>query len=260
MNAQKFLEAEIKNQTGSHAYLLIGNRKSADEAIDYIVGEKKILPVDISRVIPEELKGKAGEIKVEEIRQFLHDVSRTPQGKERLAIIYNAEKLNASSGNVLLKNLEEPVGAITFILVANSVSVLPTIKSRCRIINLASVEWDLENNTEEFVTELKKGFPEASKLIEKAVKEDAASAKGGASVSAGTSPDGGPPASEEMRGKVEDIIQELISNQRQKLLLKKEVIFAKNLEEIEKAKKKINQNGNQRLVLECLILKIGKNL
>jgi len=232
MNAQKFLEAEIKNQTGSHAYLFIGNRKSADEAIDYIVGEKKILPVDISRVIPEELKGKAGEIKVEEIRQFLHDVSRTPQGKERLAIIYNAEKLNASSGNVLLKNLEEPVGAITFILVANSVSVLPTIKSRCRIINLASVEWDLENNTEEFVTELKKGFPEASKLIEKAVKEDSSS----------------------------QILQELINNQRRKLLLKKEVTFADNLEEIEKAKKKINQNGNQRLVLECLILKIGKDL
>lgn len=232
MNAQKFLEAEIKNQTRSHAYLFIGNRKSADIVIDYIVGEKKILPVDISRIIPEELKGKAGEIKVEEVRQFLHDISRSPQGTERLAVIYNAEKLNASSGNVLLKNLEEPVGAITFILVANSISVLPTIKSRCRIINLDSVDWDEETETAKFIPELKKGFPEASKLIEKAVKDNESGA----------------------------IIQELINHQRQKLLQKKEVVFAKNLEEIEKAKKKINQNGNQRLILECLILKIGKDL
>ena len=232
MNAQRFLEAEIKNNTGSHAYLFVGNRKSADEAIDYIVREKKILPVDISQVIPEELKGKAGEIKVEEVRQFLHDVSRSPQGKERLAIIYNAEKLNAASGNVLLKNLEEPVGAVTFILVANSISVLPTIKSRCRMINLSSSDWDEENKLAEYIPELKKGFPEASKLIEKIVKDD----------------------------KSGEIIQELINNQRQKLLSKKEVKFAENLEEIEKAKKKINQNGNQRLVLECLILKIGKDL
>ena len=233
MKAQDFLEKEAINNAFSHAYLFFGKRHLAKEAIDYIIKAKKILPEDISIIKPSEFEsGKKAEIKIDEVRSFLRQTNLSPQGKERLAIIYDAEKLNSSSGNLLLKNLEEPAVCTTFILTAGNTNVLPTIKSRCRILIFNAVDADEKVEDEKFIPEMKKGFPEASRLIEKIVKEN----------------------------KSGEIISELIKNQRQKLLFKKDNKYAENLEEIESAKKKIDQNGNQRLVLECLILKIGKDL
>lgn len=232
MNVKKFLEAETKNHAGSHAYLLVGNRAEADLVIEFIIESREILPIDISRIGQEPEAVAQKEIKVEETRRLLREISFSPQGKQRLAIIYNCEKLNASSGNVLLKNLEEPAGPVIFVLVANSSSVLSTIKSRCRILNLNSLDLDDRIRAEAYIMELKKGFPEATILIEKVIKEEKTAA----------------------------LVQELIINQRIKLLHLKDLTFANNLEEIEIAKRKIVQNGNQRLILECLILKIGKDL
>jgi len=232
MNVKKFLEAETKNHAGSHAYLLIGNRAEADLVIEFIIESREILPIDISRVGQEPEAVAQKEIKVEETRRLLREISFSPQGKQRLAVIYNCEKLNASSGNVLLKNLEEPAGPVIFVLVASSSSVLSTIKSRCRILNLNSLDSDDHIREEAYIMELKKGFPEATILIEKVIKEEKTAA----------------------------LVQELITNQRRKLLHLKDLTFANNLEEIESAKRKIVQNGNQRLILECLILKIAKDL
>lgn len=231
MNAKKILEAETKNHAESHAYLLIGNREEADSVVDYIVRARNILPVDITLIGQEALLSEK-DIKVEETRQLLREISRSPEGKQRLVIIYGCERLNASSGNILLKSLEEPAGPVIFVLISSTSAVLPTIKSRCRVLNLNSA--DLSDNicAEEYIPVLKKGFPEASALIEKTVKEEKAS----------------------------ELLKELVSNQRKKLLEKKNLIFARNLEEVEMARKRIGQNGNQRLVLECLILKIGESL
>lgn len=231
MNAKKILEAETKNHAESHAYLLIGKREEADFAVDYIVRARNILPVDITSIGQDAQESSEKDIKVEETRQLLREISRSPQGKQRLVVIYGCEKLNASSGNVLLKSLEEPAGPVIFVLISSTSAVLSTIKSRCRVLTLDSSDSD-EIQTEEYVPTLKKGFPEASALIEKTVKEE----KSGA------------------------LLRELMDNQRKKLLEKKNLIYAKNLEEVEVAKRKIGQNGNQRLVLECLILKIGESL
>lgn len=241
MNAKKFLEAETKNHAESHAYLLVGNRKTADLVLSYIIKTRGILEIDISTISPEEEKepahkgskaGKAGEIKVEETRRLLREISRSPEGKQRLAVIYDCEKLNASSGNVLLKSLEEPAGPVVFVLIANTSAVLSTITSRCRVLNLDLVDSTDDSHIEEYVPILKKGFPEASSLIEKTVKEE----------------------------KSHVLLQELTDNQRKKMLETKDPVCAKNLEEVGLARKRINQNGNQRLVLECLILKIGESL
>jgi len=147
-------------------------------------------------------------------------------------LIYNCDRLSASSGNVLLKSLEEPAGPTVFILTANSPAVLSTIKSRCRILNLSRTGAEEDKEEQAYIPELKKGFYKASSLIDRLVKA----------------------------GDTEKFICELSSDQRKKLLNSKKVAFAKNLEEIETAKKKISQNGNQRLILECLILKIGDDL
>lgn len=232
MDVIKFLEIEAKNKTESHAYLLIGNRHEADRAVDFFIKSRNILPVDILSLGDAPKESKLKEIKVEETRELLRQISFSPAGKQRLVIIYSAENLNASSGNVLLKSIEEPVGPIVFVLIANSPDVLSTIKSRCRVINLASNDPNDEVKTEKYITVIKKGWPEATLLIEKITKN----------------------------GEGDSLLQELMENQRKKLLQEKIGKYAENLKEIELAKRKINQNGNVRLVLECLILKIGESL
>ena len=63
---------------------------------------------------------------------------------KRFYIIKNAEKLNSSSANTMLKFLEEPEDDIIAILVTDSrYHVLETILSRCQIISLKEDLFDL---------------------------------------------------------------------------------------------------------------------
>ena len=59
----------------------------------------------------------------------------------RVAIVDNVDDLRDSGANALLKTLEEPPKGAVLILIANSLgSVLPTIRSRCRILTLKPME------------------------------------------------------------------------------------------------------------------------
>ena len=58
-------------------------------------------------------------------------------GKRRVYIIKNAEKLNPSSANTILKFLEEPEeGVIAILLTSNRYQILDTILSRCQVLYL----------------------------------------------------------------------------------------------------------------------------
>jgi DNA polymerase-3 subunit delta' len=82
------------------------------------------------------------QIAVEAIRQ-LHDfinISSHRNGR-RIILIHPAEALNVNAANALLKNLEEPPAQTHFLLVSHrSHALLPTIKSRCRQLTLATPE------------------------------------------------------------------------------------------------------------------------
>lgn len=86
---------------------------------------------DIHRVVLENLQGS---IKIEQIRVLHHEIYQTPQlGQRRFIVIDSADKLNLYAANALLKMLEEPPEATTFILVAEQLGQLPaTIVSRCQ--------------------------------------------------------------------------------------------------------------------------------
>lgn len=75
------------------------------------------------------------DIKIEQIRHLIHQLSLTPNltgGK--IALIYPAEKMNKSSANSLLKTLEEPADNATLILLTHNAGRLPiTIRSRCQV-------------------------------------------------------------------------------------------------------------------------------
>ncbi len=61
--------------------------------------------------------------------------------KYNIYIIKNAEKMNVSSANKLLKFLEEPLSSTIGILLSSSSQVIPTIKSRCQQFKVSESEF-----------------------------------------------------------------------------------------------------------------------
>ena len=77
-------------------------------------------------------------IKVEEIRELLTRVSWAPSmGGWRVVVMEDADRLTESAANALLKAIEEPGTRTVWLLCAPTLhDVLPTIRSRCRHIQL----------------------------------------------------------------------------------------------------------------------------
>lgn len=78
---------------------------------------------------------------VEMIREMAASAARTPlEASRRVMIVEEADRIVERSQNALLKALEEPARSVHWVLVADSVEpFLPTIMSRCRVIEFAAV-------------------------------------------------------------------------------------------------------------------------
>lgn len=78
-------------------------------------------------------------IKVDQIRQLQAEFSKSGfETRQQVFIIQQAEKMNASAANSLLKFLEEPTGSFLAILETNALGrILPTIQSRCQVIHFS---------------------------------------------------------------------------------------------------------------------------
>ncbi len=71
---------------------------------------------------------------VRELNTFLNQTSM--EGGWRVVIIDGAEKLNRNAANALLKRLEEPPAKTVFFLITSYPGkLLPTIRSRCQVLN-----------------------------------------------------------------------------------------------------------------------------
>ena len=90
--------------------------------------------------------GKAGIIKLEQVKQLLEKLAYAPRiSKLKVIIILNVERLNKEAANSLLKNLKEPDGERLFLFTTeNCQAVLPTILSR-------TLQWRLQKNDSEAV-------------------------------------------------------------------------------------------------------------
>lgn len=76
-----------------------------------------------------------------------NSVNKPVEGNKIIYIIKNCEKLNSSSANCILKFLEEPEDDIIAILLTDNVNmVLPTIKSRCQVLNFKNLTDNKTNN------------------------------------------------------------------------------------------------------------------
>jgi hypothetical protein len=74
---------------------------------------------------------------IDVVRHFLIEPAtmKPTQGRRRVFVIRDAERMNDEAQNALLKTLEEPPGTACLILVTSSADrLLPTIRSRCQRI------------------------------------------------------------------------------------------------------------------------------
>ncbi|WP_338244858.1 AAA family ATPase [Aurantiacibacter hainanensis] len=83
----------------------------------------------------------ARNIKVDQIRELQRRLTTRPTlGSRRAVIIDPADDMETSAANALLKSLEEPPAGTYFMLIAHRMGrLLPTIRSRCRVLNFPRV-------------------------------------------------------------------------------------------------------------------------
>ena len=83
-------------------------------------------------------------ITIEQVRTMQHRlVTRPTLGDRRAIIIDPADDMEKSAVNALLKSLEEPPSGTYFLLIAHQPGrLLPTIRSRCRILRFQSLTPD----------------------------------------------------------------------------------------------------------------------
>lgn len=76
-------------------------------------------------------------IKIDEIREIAYRVSTASyEGGNRIFILKDVEKMKKEAANALLKMIEEPEKGDFFILLANNLNILPTIKSRSMFLKI----------------------------------------------------------------------------------------------------------------------------
>lgn len=163
----------VKNNKLSHAYLIeTRNIKNKEEVItdfvrvlysQYCESNNEDL-CDIRDVINDgnyieiKLDNNNSMIKKEQILSIQEKfMTKSWNDKNRIYVIYDADKLNKQSANSLLKFLEEPEEGIIGILTSdNRYRVLETIRSRCQILSLKNGDTDYKFDELELLYELVK--------------------------------------------------------------------------------------------------------
>ena len=114
---------------------------------------------DIGTVIPY----KTG-ILVDAIRDLEKEANFRPfQAKSRFFLVDDADKMNDSASNALLKTLEEPPEtSFIFLITSRPDALLPTILSRCQNIRFAPID---KKEIENFLLETKKYSPDDAELL-----------------------------------------------------------------------------------------------
>ncbi len=84
---------------------------------------------------------KQGLIRVKDAEEIMHKSFQYPAlGKNKVFIIWHAEKMNLGTANKLLKLLEEPPENTYFILTTdNPLHIIATIRSRCQIYQIPPI-------------------------------------------------------------------------------------------------------------------------
>jgi DNA polymerase III subunit delta' len=126
-------ETGVPQPTGDHPDIIVLTYGPKDDKAEKAQADGK--PFDLAR-----------SIRIKQIRAMQKRLNTRPTLGTRRAIIINpADDLEISAANALLKSLEEPPQGTFFLLVVNRPArLLPTIRSRCRMLRFPDLaEHDL---------------------------------------------------------------------------------------------------------------------
>lgn len=169
--AYNMLLGDVKKNSLSHAYLLLSeDRLSLDLLAELFLqaavgGEdnafrsQAVEAGTLADIIS--LPESGDKVTVKDINFLTETVYITPtELKKKFYVINYGETMNEASQNKLLKTLEEPPGvSVIIIKAAGAEKLLPTVKSRCRKVELAPyTETELKR-------ELSKYYPDDEKLF-----------------------------------------------------------------------------------------------
>lgn len=114
--------------TGEHPDIIVLTQPPKDDKEADKRAEGK--PYETKRNIP-----------IDEVRALQRRLTTRPTlGERRVVIVDPADDLEPNAANALLKSLEEPPAGTYFLLVAHRIGrLLPTIRSRCRILRFPAV-------------------------------------------------------------------------------------------------------------------------
>ncbi len=177
-------------------------------------------------------------LSIERVRDLPQLVATKPMGQTRFVILANLESASVPAQNALLKILEEPPANNQFLLVTtNLAKVLPTIRSRTRLVNLATEQGSSLDVTA--IQQLYKDVTSSSYagLIELAEKYSAREEAG-----------------QLVRNLIEYLHQRLENTTEPQTGLK----LANHLKVLIKAQEYLDKNANVRLVLEDALFQMKK--
>ncbi len=182
-DAEKLLDKDIQINKVSHAYMISSNAdntKLLDLAKQFA---KKLLNVENLNTSPDykyisKIEGKK-DLAVEQIREEIVEALYIAPASSnyKVYIVNDAGSMNTASQNAILKTLEEPPRYVVIILIKkNSDVLLPTIISRVKEINIDIKseidikEYVLDNYqvelNENMIEYSKSSYEKASKLAE----------------------------------------------------------------------------------------------
>lgn len=133
----------------AHAYLISGGPGSGKRALAarlaHMVNglaEEEVFAAGMGRIYVAEPESKSRRIVIEQIRNLEHSLQmRAEEGRRKVAIVCDADRLQPQAANAFLKTLEEPPNDSLLLLLSTLPEALPdTVISRCIPIPLAAPE------------------------------------------------------------------------------------------------------------------------
>ncbi len=132
------MQAQLTLGKIPHTYLFSGAEDLGKKMLALEFAKKILKAENLDNHPDFHILDMEGEITVEPVLEFIGRVSLKPfLGQKKVAVINNADNLNIQAANALLKTLEEPSPSSVIILVGASQKILPTIISRCQVLNFS---------------------------------------------------------------------------------------------------------------------------
>ncbi|HOZ44666.1 MAG TPA: hypothetical protein PLN39_01505 [Candidatus Dojkabacteria bacterium] len=203
-----------------------------------ILKTKKLLSLEILSSHPDihnlEVTDKLS-IGIEDIKLFQKKLIYKPfQESSQLGIIHDSQKLTHEAQNSLLKSLEESDDSTIYVLtVDNEKNLLPTIRSRARII-YSHVEKIVESSLQDNFFDLD--------LVSQFEKIEQASEDRGVSI--------------ELINQIENSLKSKFEINIKNGNIDGSKKFLEDLKVIQKSREKINSNCNRRLTLEAMAIQL----